>query len=84
MEIPSGGALLDEVEDLNFMPGFNIEGYPNRDSTMYASEYGIHSASTLLRGTIRYKVFISIALFSEIELVSDNVFLYLASYRLLW
>ncbi|KAK3738778.1 hypothetical protein RRG08_035658 [Elysia crispata] len=55
VEIPSGGALLDEVEDLNFMPGFNIEGYPNRDSTMYASEYGIHSASTLLRGTIRYK-----------------------------
>ncbi|GFR85423.1 alpha-aminoadipic semialdehyde synthase, mitochondrial [Elysia marginata] len=55
IEIPSGGALLDEVESLDFLPGFNVEGYPNRDSTMYASEYGIGSASTLLRGTIRYK-----------------------------
>lgn len=55
VEIPSGGALLDEVETLDFLPGFNIEGYPNRDSTVYASEYGIGSASTILRGTIRYK-----------------------------
>ncbi|GFO42771.1 alpha-aminoadipic semialdehyde synthase, mitochondrial [Plakobranchus ocellatus] len=57
VEIPKDGALLDAVKDLNFMPGFNIEGFPNRDSTMYASEYGIQSAHTILRGTIRYKGF---------------------------
>ena len=56
MEVQSGGGLLDSVEDLNLMPGFNIEGFPNRDSTLYTSEYGIESAKTCIRGTIRYKV----------------------------
>ena len=31
-------------------------GYPNRDSTIYGELYGINSAQTLLRGTLRYKV----------------------------
>ena len=31
-------------------------GYPNRDSTIYGELYGINSAHTLLRGTLRYKV----------------------------
>ena len=30
-------------------------GYPNRDSTIYGDLYGINSAQTLLRGTLRYK-----------------------------
>ena len=30
-------------------------GYPNRDSTIYGDLYGINSAHTLLRGTLRYK-----------------------------
>lgn len=55
IEIPAGG-LLDDPETLNFLPGFNLEGIPNRDSTKYKSIYGIESADTLLRGTIRYKV----------------------------
>ncbi len=39
------------------MPGFNLEGFPNRDSTKYAQPYGIESAHTLIRGTLRFKVF---------------------------
>ncbi|XP_021342744.1 alpha-aminoadipic semialdehyde synthase, mitochondrial-like isoform X2 [Mizuhopecten yessoensis] len=60
VEIPGGGTLLDKTQELNFMPGFNIEGFPNRDSTVYGSEYGIESAKTILRGTIRYKGFCDI------------------------
>ena len=32
-----------------------MEGYPNRDSTIYGELYGIREAHTLLRGTLRYK-----------------------------
>ena len=56
VEIPGDGGLLEAVEDLDFMPGFNLEGFPNRDSTPYAEMYGIETAHTILRGTIRYKV----------------------------
>ncbi|KAI8782365.1 alpha-aminoadipic semialdehyde synthase mitochondrial [Biomphalaria glabrata] len=58
VEIPGQGGLLNATEELTFMPGFNLEGFPNRDSTIYASEYGIQTADTIIRGTIRYKGFI--------------------------
>jgi len=58
VEVPNDGGLLDACEDLKFLPGFNLEGFPNRDSTIYANEYGIESAETILRGTIRYKGFV--------------------------
>ena len=47
---------MDVTEELDFLPGFNLEGFPNRDSTHYAESYDIKSASTVLRGTLRYKV----------------------------
>ena len=50
---PDGG-LLDASMPMNFLPGFNLEGYPNRDSTIYGELYGIKDAHTLLRGTLRY------------------------------
>ena len=50
---PNGG-LLDASMPMNFLPGFNVEGYPNRDSTIYGELYGIREAHTLLRGTLRY------------------------------
>jgi alpha-aminoadipic semialdehyde synthase len=57
VDIPgNGGLLADGVRDLHFMPGFNIEGFPNRDSMIYQELYGIEGVHTLLRGTIRYKV----------------------------
>ncbi|XP_077791984.1 alpha-aminoadipic semialdehyde synthase, mitochondrial isoform X1 [Podarcis muralis] len=55
INIPAGGALLDSVTVMDFFPGLNLEGFPNRDSTKYAKPYGIQSAHTLLRGTLRYK-----------------------------
>uniref|UniRef100_A0A8C3L1S3 Aminoadipate-semialdehyde synthase n=1 Tax=Chrysolophus pictus TaxID=9089 RepID=A0A8C3L1S3_CHRPC len=55
INIPAGGALLDSVTAMDFYPGLNLEGFPNRDSTKYAEPYGIQTAHTLLRGTLRYK-----------------------------
>ncbi|XP_014819472.1 PREDICTED: alpha-aminoadipic semialdehyde synthase, mitochondrial isoform X2 [Calidris pugnax] len=55
INIPAGGALLDAVTPMDFFPGLNLEGFPNRDSTKYAEPYGIQTARTLLRGTLRYK-----------------------------
>ncbi|KAL2308952.1 hypothetical protein Nmel_005129 [Mimus melanotis] len=55
INIPPGGALLDSVTPMDFFPGLNLEGFPNRDSTKYAEPYGIPTARTLLRGTLRYK-----------------------------
>lgn len=38
------------------MPGFSLEGYPNRDSLRYAQLYGIAAeAHTMLRGTLRFR-----------------------------
>lgn len=62
VEIPNNGGLLKATTALNFLPGFSLEGFPNRDSTIYAKEYGIESAHTILRGTIRYKGFTDAAI----------------------
>lgn len=56
-KIPAGGCLMESAAEMDFFPGFNLEGYPNRDSTKYAEPYGIQSAHTLLRGTLRFKGF---------------------------
>uniref|UniRef100_A0A131XMG5 Putative lysine-ketoglutarate reductase/saccharopine dehydrogenase n=1 Tax=Hyalomma excavatum TaxID=257692 RepID=A0A131XMG5_9ACAR len=58
VEIPAG-SLLDNARSVPFLPGFNLEGYPNRDSLIYKSTYGIANAHTVLRGTLRYKGFSS-------------------------
>ena len=52
----NGGLLTEGIRHLDFMPGFNIEGFPNRDSMIYRELYGIDDVHTLLRGTIRYRV----------------------------
>lgn len=55
--VPAGGSLMESAAEMDFFPGFKLEGYPNRDSTKYAEPYGIQSAHTLLRGTLRFKGF---------------------------
>ena len=52
------GMLMDSsnVQEIKFLPGFNLEGYFNRDSTQYIFAYGIPTAHTVQRGTLRYKV----------------------------
>ncbi|XP_055298286.1 alpha-aminoadipic semialdehyde synthase, mitochondrial isoform X4 [Sitodiplosis mosellana] len=58
VEILGGGDLMSAPKDLKFLPGFALEGFPNRDSTKYGELYGLGpNVSTLLRGTIRYKGF---------------------------
>uniref|UniRef100_A0A8C2XE23 Aminoadipate-semialdehyde synthase n=1 Tax=Cyclopterus lumpus TaxID=8103 RepID=A0A8C2XE23_CYCLU len=57
VSIPSGGALMEFSAPMDFFPGFNLEGFPNRDSTKYAEVYGIPTAHTLIRGTLRFKGF---------------------------
>ena len=54
--VEQGGHLLDNIHTFDFLPGFNLEGFPNRDSTVYTELYGIESAHTVVRGTLRYKV----------------------------
>ena len=41
---------------VDFMPAFNLEGLPNRDSVQYKDQYGLKDAHTVIRGTLRYKV----------------------------
>lgn len=51
------GKVVDNLIAIDFMPGFNLIGFPNRDSTKYADIYGLGpECRTLLRGTLRYKV----------------------------
>lgn len=58
VEIEGNGELLRQgLRQLDFLPGFNIEGFPNRDSLVYRELYGIESVRTMIRGTIRYKGF---------------------------
>ncbi|XP_070827469.1 alpha-aminoadipic semialdehyde synthase, mitochondrial [Chaetodon trifascialis] len=57
VSIPAGGTLMDSFIPMDFLPGFNLEGFPNRDSTKYSEPYGIQTAHTLIRGTLRFKGF---------------------------
>lgn len=58
VEISGGGDLMSNPRRLDFLPGFALEGFPNRDSTQYSELYGLgKELNTLLRGTIRYSGF---------------------------
>ncbi|XP_058796549.1 alpha-aminoadipic semialdehyde synthase, mitochondrial isoform X2 [Phymastichus coffea] len=57
VEIAPGGDLMSAAQSLDFMPGFALEGFPNRDSTAYRQLYGIEQAETVLRGTLRFRGF---------------------------
>ena len=48
---------MSTVQNLDFLPGFALEGFPNRDSTMYKKLYDLPIASTILRGTLRFRGF---------------------------
>lgn len=61
VEILGGGDLMSSPKNLDFLPGFALEGFPNRDSTIYGELYGLGpNVSTLLRGTvILFSLFLS-------------------------
>ncbi|XP_060770752.1 alpha-aminoadipic semialdehyde synthase, mitochondrial [Neoarius graeffei] len=67
------GRCLDATVPMDFLPGFNLEGFPNRDSTIYAEPYGIESAHTLIRGTLRFKGFSSaVSSFIKLGLINTE------------
>jgi alpha-aminoadipic semialdehyde synthase len=56
VDIP-GKELFKHKQVVDIFPGFNLEGIPNRDSTIYAEQYGIKDeVRTMFRGTLRYTV----------------------------
>ena len=53
VDIPAGGAVMEAGKEMNFLPGFNLVGFPNRNSIPYGDEYRIQKADTIIRGTLR-------------------------------
>lgn len=47
---------MSYAEPFDLYPGFHLQSYPNRDSTIYAEKYGLKDARTVVRGTLRYEV----------------------------
>jgi len=57
VDIEGGCGTVDHLYPIDFMPGFSLVGYANRDSTKYSEIYGVQNeCKTLLRGTLRYHV----------------------------
>lgn len=74
IEIAADGSLMSAAIDLDFIPELELQGFPNRDSTIYAELYGLdHNLSTLLRGSIRYKGFAeSVKVLTALGLISTQ------------
>lgn len=51
------GKLMDFAKDVDFLKGFTLEAFPNRDSLAYQKLYNLPDAQTIIRGTLRYKGF---------------------------
>lgn len=57
VDIPGNGGIIEDIYSVDFMPGFNLIGYANRDSIKYADIYGVEKeCQTFIRGTLRYNV----------------------------
>ncbi|KOS18860.1 Saccharopine dehydrogenase [Escovopsis weberi] len=70
----AGPDLMTTAKPYHIYPGFNLVGYPNRDSTVYKERYNIPEAQTVIRGTLRYggfpefiKVLVDIGFFTDEE-----------------
>lgn len=76
-KIPAADLMYRTVpKEVNM--ALNLEGYPNRDSVQYIKLYGLNDATTVMRGTLRYRGFsllvrglMELGLFSEDPLPSD-------------
>ena len=51
------GTIFKNKEKVSIFPGFNLEGYKNRDSISYIEKYGLKGPKTFFRGTLRYSGF---------------------------
>ncbi|CAF3408833.1 unnamed protein product [Rotaria sp. Silwood1] len=69
----NGGVMENGCTTPNFLPGFNLECYPNRDSIKYIDSLQLETVHTILRGTLRYKGFCQNALgLIRLGLLSDK------------
>ena len=66
---------MENTSAFEAYPGFNLEGYPNRDSTNYAEKYGLKDVKTMIRGTLRYKVMERLFLFIIYNVLQSVLFL---------
>jgi alpha-aminoadipic semialdehyde synthase len=68
-----GHELFKHKQAINLFPGLHLEGVPNRNSLVYATEYNIEEAETVFRGTLRYHGFAeAIEALVDLGLVDDN------------
>ncbi|RZF48102.1 hypothetical protein LSTR_LSTR002168 [Laodelphax striatellus] len=74
VEINAGGDLMKSARGLDFLPGFALEGFPNRDSIRYAELYGIAAeAHTVFRGTLRFSGYVrTIQALQKLGLIDPN------------
>jgi alpha-aminoadipic semialdehyde synthase len=69
-----GTELWKHKQAINLFPGLHLEGVPNRNSLVYATEYNIEEAETVFRGTLRYHGFAeAIEALVDLGLVDDNM-----------
>ena len=69
-----GSELWKHKQAINLFPGLHLEGVPNRNSLVYATEYDIEEAETVFRGTLRYHGFAeAIEALVDLGLVDDTI-----------
>ena len=69
----NGADLLASSEPFYAWQSLNLECLPNRDSLSYGEKYGIQSANTIFRGTLRYQGFSALLhVFRNMGLFSDG------------
>jgi len=69
----NGADLLASSEPFYAWQSLNLECLPNRDSLIYGEKYGIQSAKTIFRGTIRYQGFSSLLhVFKNMGILDDR------------
>lgn len=62
---------VTECDDVSV--AMKLEAYPNRDSTVFMSRFGMEQCHTFIRGTYRFKGFSSIiSCFHDVGLTSDD------------
>lgn len=67
-----GADLLASAESFSAFKSLNLECLPNRDSLVYGEKYGIQSAQTIFRGTLRYQGFSSLLhVFKNMGILDD-------------
>lgn len=68
-----GADLLASSEPFYAWKSLNLETLPNRDALAYGKKFGIESANTIFRGTLRYKGFSEMLhVFSKMGMFDDQ------------